>query len=125
MESLEIVLNEYIASSTELVGGRLRRKRVPNDPPSDAELEIRTNLPAILSAEIERTGRNINDYRVYGSVGQINFPFARIPWVAALHREITTSTERGYYIVLLFQPKADFYASFIRPGSNSLPDLMS
>lgn len=103
VKSLDVILKEYIASSTELNAGRLQRRAVPNKPLSEAELEIKTNLPAILSAEIERSGRQANDYRVYGSVGQTNFPFARIPWVAALHREVSTSTERGYYIVLLFR----------------------
>ena len=103
MKPLDIVLRTYEAASKELVGDRIRRKRVLGEPQTDAEQEIKAGLPSLLSAEIERSDRNPIDYRVYGSVGQINFPFARIPWVAALHREITTSTERGYYIVFLFR----------------------
>jgi 5-methylcytosine-specific restriction enzyme A len=103
MKSFDVVMNEYIASSTELVGDKFHRRAVPNDPPSAAELEIKTNLPAILSAAIQQSGRQAKEYLVYGSVGQTNFPFARIPWVAALHRKISTSPERGYYIVLLFR----------------------
>jgi 5-methylcytosine-specific restriction enzyme A len=103
VNALDIVLQNYEAASREFAGGKLQRKRVTSATQSDAEQQIKNVLPALYTAEIKRSGRNPEDYRIYGSVGQINFPFARIPWVAALHRQISTSTERGFYIVLLFR----------------------
>jgi 5-methylcytosine-specific restriction protein A len=103
MKPLDVVFQDYETASQEHVGGRLQRKRVGDEPQSEAEKIIKDILPEFFAAAIERTGRKASDYRVYGSVGQINFPFARIPWVAALHKQISTSTERGYYIVLLFR----------------------
>lgn len=41
-----------------------------------------------------------DSYRVVGSVGTGGW--SEIPWVAILDQDITTSTQRGYYIVLLF-----------------------
>jgi 5-methylcytosine-specific restriction protein A len=43
---------------------------------------------------------NENHFRVYGSAGTGNW--AEIPWVAVLDKDITSTTRRGYYIVLLF-----------------------
>jgi len=39
-------------------------------------------------------------YKVYGSAGTGNW--SEIPWLAILDKEITTSTRKGYYVVLLF-----------------------
>jgi 5-methylcytosine-specific restriction protein A len=39
-------------------------------------------------------------YKIYGSVGTGNW--AEIPWVAILDRDISTTTQKGYYIVYLF-----------------------
>jgi 5-methylcytosine-specific restriction protein A len=101
VNAFEAVFTGYEAASMD--AGGLARRRVSGQPQSDAERAIRIELPALLLSEIERSGRDPSDYRVKATVGQNNFPFARIPWVAALRREITTSTERGYYIVLLFR----------------------
>ncbi|MDP6561616.1 MAG: DUF3578 domain-containing protein [Candidatus Peribacteraceae bacterium] len=38
-------------------------------------------------------------YKVYGSVGSGNW--SEIPWIGILDKSITTSTTKGYYIVLL------------------------
>lgn len=43
---------------------------------------------------------NENKYKVYGSAGTGNW--SEIPWLAILDKEITVSTRKGYYIVLLF-----------------------
>jgi 5-methylcytosine-specific restriction protein A len=103
MKPLDLVFQDYATVSQERFGGGVQRKRVGGQPQSEAEKIIKDVLPEFLVAAIGRTGRKASDYRVYGSVGQINFPFARIPWVAALRKRISTSTERGYYIVLLFR----------------------
>jgi 5-methylcytosine-specific restriction protein A len=41
-----------------------------------------------------------NIYKVYGSVGKGNWN--EIPWIAVLDQAVTTSTQDGYYIVILF-----------------------
>lgn len=41
-----------------------------------------------------------NEYTVTASVGQGNW--AAVPWIAIMNKKITTSTQRGYYIVYLF-----------------------
>lgn len=43
---------------------------------------------------------NESKYIVTGSVGQGNW--ASIPWIAIMNKDITKSTQRGYYIVYLF-----------------------
>jgi 5-methylcytosine-specific restriction protein A len=45
-------------------------------------------------------------YKVYGSVGTGNW--AEIPWVAVLDKGISTSTQKGYYIVYLFDKKLQY-----------------
>ena len=103
MKSLDLVLQGYEAASHEFVGGQLQRKRVSGQPQSESENIIKNILPKFFAAAIEQSGRVAAQYRAYGSAGQVNYPFAHIPWVAALYRQISTSTERGYYIVLLFR----------------------
>ena len=39
-------------------------------------------------------------YKVYGSAGTGNW--SEIPWLAALDKEISESTRKGYYVGLLF-----------------------
>lgn len=54
-----------------------------------------------ITKEIEKlTFIDKNQYTVTGSVGQGNW--ASVPWIAVLNKNITTSTQRGYYIVYLF-----------------------
>lgn len=43
---------------------------------------------------------NKDTYVVRGSVGQGNW--ASVPWIAVLNNKVTTSTQRGYYLVYLF-----------------------
>src|SRR5690625_628253 len=43
---------------------------------------------------------NHDEYLISASVGQGNW--AAVPWIAIMNRDITTSTQRGYYIVYLF-----------------------
>ncbi|MCM3740367.1 DUF3578 domain-containing protein [Oceanobacillus luteolus] len=43
---------------------------------------------------------NRKKYLIKGSVGQGNW--AHVPWIAVMNREITTSTQRGFYLVYLF-----------------------
>jgi 5-methylcytosine-specific restriction protein A len=102
-KAFDIIFQEYIPTSIEIVAGHERRRRVSREKETNSDREIRLTLPALLKTEIEKSGRTVEDYRVYGSVGQINWFVAKIPWVAALNHKVTSSTEHGYYIVLLFR----------------------
>jgi 5-methylcytosine-specific restriction protein A len=103
MEEIDSVLKKYPDSSTEIVSGKSQRRRVSSDETHGGDYQIKTELPELVRNIIKESGRSLEQFRVYGSVGQINFPIAKVPWVSALKRDITTSTERGYYIVLLFR----------------------
>ncbi|RAN45635.1 hypothetical protein RB25_17895 [Herbaspirillum rubrisubalbicans] len=63
---------------------------------------IRKQIPELFNRLIKDAGYNSDDFRVYGSVGQINFNMAVVPWVAICKRTVTTSATNGYYIVALF-----------------------
>lgn len=70
-----------------------------------------TNLPfgkqrsnEILSKDLQASIVSLcnidkDKYKVYGSAGTGNW--SEIPWLAILDKEITTSTRKGYYVVLL------------------------
>lgn len=103
MQLLDIVLNTYLASSTVIEGGNVQRRKVGAEPVTDADRAILLGLPELLQQMIAGSGRSSSEYQVYGSVGQINYWLANIPWVSALHKGVTRSTQRGYYIVLLFR----------------------
>lgn len=103
MELLDTVFHEYAGTCQEMVAGAMKRRRVAGATASNVDIVIREKLPAFFKSIIADIGRDPDGYRVYGSTGQINFPYAKVPWVAILDRRISTSTERGYYIVLLFR----------------------
>ncbi|TKC19126.1 MrcB family domain-containing protein [Robertmurraya kyonggiensis] len=83
--SLLRIMNEYIDAKRESFGGHPLGAFVRRDIPTEF-----MQLPFIDST----------DYVVTGSVGQGNW--ASVPWIAIMHRSITMSTQRGYYIVYLF-----------------------
>ena len=56
---------------------------------------ITKQLPSILADELYLD----HTYKVYGSVGSGNW--SEIPWIGILDKSITTSTTKGYYLVLL------------------------
>src|SRR5690625_3656356 len=59
----------------------------------------------------KQTGLDRHQYIVRGSVGQGNW--AHVPWIAVMNKEITTSTQRGYYLVYLFsEDMNDIYLAF-------------
>ncbi len=49
---------------------------------------------------IRTLGHISNDYKIYGKHGQGNT--ARVPWIVICDRSVTTSAQKGYYIVYLF-----------------------
>ena len=60
---------------------------------------ITKQLPYLLADEL-----SIGDtYKVYGSVGSGNW--SEIPWIGILDKSITTSTTKGYYLVILLDKK--------------------
>ncbi|WP_346988690.1 DUF3578 domain-containing protein [Bacillus sp. SW7] len=79
------VLNEYLQARTERFAGHKMGSFVRNEMTTEI-----TRLPFI----------DHSQYVVTGSVGQGNW--VAVPWLAIMNKDITTSTQRGYYIVYLF-----------------------
>lgn len=84
-EKFLTVMNEYLQARTERFAGHKMGSVVRHEMTTEI-----TRLPFI----------DHNQYVVTGSVGQGNW--AAVPWLAIMNKEITTSTQRGYYIVYLF-----------------------
>ncbi len=84
-EKILRIMNEYIEAKREPFGGHSLGGFVRNDVTAEIN-----SLPFI----------DTTKYVVTGSVGQGNW--ASVPWVAIMNRRITVSTQRGYYIVYLF-----------------------
>ncbi|MGH0777844.1 MrcB family domain-containing protein [Bacillus cereus] len=79
------VLNEYLQARTERFAGHKMGSFVRNE----------------MTTEITRLSFiDHSQYIVTGSVGQGNW--AAVPWLAIMNKDITTSTQSGYYIVYLF-----------------------
>ncbi|MEH7060455.1 MrcB family domain-containing protein [Bacillus wiedmannii] len=84
-EKFLTVMNEYLQARTERFASHKMGSVVRNEMTTEI-----TELPFI----------NHNQYVVTGSIGQGNW--AAVPWLAIMNKDITTSTQRGYYIVYLF-----------------------
>ncbi|MCU4977443.1 DUF3578 domain-containing protein [Bacillus cereus] len=84
-EKFLTVLNEYLQARIERFAGHKIGSFVRNEMTTEI-----TRLPFI----------DHSQYVVTGSVGQGNW--AAVPWLAIMNKDITTSTQRGYYIVYLF-----------------------
>jgi len=61
------------------------------------------DLPKFFAQGVEQAGERPLDYKCYGSCGQTNFSFSKVPWVACCRTNITRSVQRSYFIVLLFK----------------------
>ncbi|MGM2768707.1 MULTISPECIES: MrcB family domain-containing protein [unclassified Bacillus (in: firmicutes)] len=84
-EKFLTVMNEYLQAKTERFAGHKMGAVVRHE----------------LTTEITRLSFiDHNQYVVTGSIGQGNW--AAVPWLAIMNKDITTSTQRGYYIVYLF-----------------------
>lgn len=83
--SLLRVMEGYIDAKRENFGGHALGHFVRREIPKEF-----TKLPSI----------DTSRYKVMASVGQGNW--AAVPWIAIMNSDITTSTQRGYYIVYLF-----------------------
>ncbi|PGW29505.1 MrcB family domain-containing protein [Bacillus cereus] len=84
-EKFLTVMNEYLQARTERFAGHKMGSVVRNEMTTEI-----TRLPFI----------DHNQYVVTGSIGQGNW--AAVPWLAIMNKDISTSTQRGYYIVYLF-----------------------
>ncbi|PET22217.1 MrcB family domain-containing protein [Bacillus cereus] len=84
-EKFLMVMNEYLQAKTERFAGHKMGSVVRNEMTTEI-----TRLPFI----------DHNQYVVTGSVGQGNW--AAVPWLAIMNKDITKSTQSGYYIVYLF-----------------------
>lgn len=84
-EKFLTVMNEYLEARRESFAGHKLGSFVRNEMTTEI-----TRLPFV----------DDNQYIVTGSVGQGNW--AAVPWLAIMNKDITTSTQRGYYIVYLF-----------------------
>ncbi|UYO21129.1 MrcB family domain-containing protein [Bacillus sp. 41-22] len=84
-EKFLTVMNEYLQARTERFAGHKMGSVVRNEMTTEI-----TRLPFI----------DHGQYVVTGSVGQGNW--AAVPWLAIMNKDITKSTQSGYYIVYLF-----------------------
>lgn len=84
-EKLERVLNRYLDATNEPFKGHDLADFIRNEIPN----EIR-KLPFIT-----------DDFRVTASCGMGHWAY--VPWIAVMHKDVTTSTQRGYYVVYLFR----------------------
>ncbi|WP_346817576.1 MrcB family domain-containing protein [Bacillus paramobilis] len=84
-EKFLTVMNEYLQARTQRFASHKMGSVVRNEMTTEI-----TELPFI----------DHNQYVVTGSIGQGNW--AAVPWLAIMNKDITTSTQRGYYIVYLF-----------------------
>ncbi|PFD96432.1 restriction endonuclease [Bacillus cereus] len=85
-EKFLTVMHEYLKARTEKFAGHKLGSVVRNEMTTEV-----TRLSFI----------DHNQYVVTGSVGQGNW--AAVPWLAIMNKDVTTSTQRGYYIVYLFR----------------------
>jgi 5-methylcytosine-specific restriction protein A len=90
----------YHHTGTRLLNELTRAIRSYDWTSSEVSKESRDIFTKELPKLIKTFILDSNNYKVYGSVGKGNK--AEIPWVAILDPGITTSTLRGYYVVLLF-----------------------
>lgn len=83
-EKLLHLMNHYMQAKTQPFGGNELGSYVRSDVPK----------------EFKQLNSLKENYVITGSVGQGNW--ASVPWIAIMNKEVTTSTQRGYYIVYLF-----------------------
>ncbi|MFC3041447.1 McrB family protein [Virgibacillus xinjiangensis] len=91
-----------------MMDGQIRTKllRVMNEYLPEKNTQFKANeLGSFVRNDLVESFKNLsiidNDkYIIKASVGQGNW--AQVPWLAIMHKDITTTTQEGYYIVYLF-----------------------
>lgn len=84
--TLNEVLNSYLEARNQRFSGDARAYQV-----------LTSHIPEAIAA----TGRvSLDKYKIVGSAGQGNW--AAVPWVAIMDRQVTESTQSGFYVVYLF-----------------------
>jgi len=89
MQSFDEVLNNYKS-----------RGPATMPPATLDEIALLNTIPMELGLALTNSGRSAADYTIRGSYGAGVKPFC--PWVAIFKNSISTSAQKGYYIVLLF-----------------------
>ncbi|MBN3555764.1 DUF3578 domain-containing protein [Fictibacillus nanhaiensis] len=101
-------MQNYLTARTERLTNHPMGKLVRNELP-----DAICRLPFIDS----------NTYLVKGSIGQGNW--ATVPWLAILNKNVTPSTQRGYYIVYLFSENMkELYLTFAQGITETSRDEM-
>ncbi|AYU54314.1 MrcB family domain-containing protein [Staphylococcus debuckii] len=75
-------------------------------------------LPLKIRNDIE-----VDSLKVNGSIGKGRY--AQVPWVAIMDPKITTSTLRGYYVVLLFHPEGEGFYLTLNQGWANITEHVS
>ena len=102
------IMNEYVDAKRENFGGHLLGSFVRHEVPNEL-----SKLPFIPSSK----------YSVIGSVGMGKW--ASVPSIAIMNKNITTSTQRGYYIVYLFSEDMErLYLTFAQGITETSKDEM-
>ena len=106
---LQQVMNEYLMAKRDPIAGHMMGSHVRNS----------------LVSAFGRLNFIPNDrYEIKGSVGQGNW--AAVPWLAIMNKDITTSTQRGYYIVYLFSEDMErLYLTLAQGVTESSRDEMA
>lgn len=92
------LINEVVANYAALIGAGDTVTKDNGDPAFQA---ITNGLPHLIQNWIpddQRTG-----FESRGGVGQLNYHFAKIPWVVTYDPLITRSPQHAYYIALIFR----------------------
>lgn len=106
-EKLLHLMNHYMQVKTQPFGGNVLGSYVRNDVPK----------------EFKQLDFFNEKYVITGSVGQGNW--ASVPWIAIMNSDITTSTQRGYYIVYLFsEDMSRLYLTFAQGVTETTKEEM-
>ncbi|MES3021328.1 MAG: DUF3578 domain-containing protein [Pseudomonadota bacterium] len=95
MQALKHVFDDYFSTKQAY-------DLVPGKNATSALKAMREDIPQLFRKFLSQNGYDLDEYRIFSSVGQPNRSFARVPWVAIFKKSITTSATKGFYIVLLF-----------------------
>jgi 5-methylcytosine-specific restriction protein A len=96
--SLETPLRDQLIEACSLTGAPRTTGNVSSQDPLYQLMVHR--MPATLRGIV---GRSMS-YKIQGSAGQVNFPWAETPWAAIFDRLVTESAQRGHYLAFLFHP---------------------